>query len=658
LTGSNRVQPEESSRPDASARRTDGGVTRRSLAIAIFLTLITGLWVRQSEVVVLATQITESVPAIPALASLVLLVAASAALRRSKRVRPLSRGEILFVFFFLAISSTVMGVGVTQFLLGIITTPFYYPRSHLEANRALLPGWLVPHNPEVMRQFYERAPGGHVPWAVWIPPGMIWLGFFLALWTTLYCMMALFYRAWSEEERLAFPLVTLVTEMAGADGKRQSFFRNRAMWAGFGVAALYNLVNIVHAFVPSAPAFGPDWVVTRASAAPPWNAFGDLKFYLRPEIIGLGFLVSKEISLTVWVSFVAIRLMAVWGAMHGAPPGDYPYPQEQGMGAYMVLACSLIWLARKRIGRALRTGQSRDEMGPEGLKTRTQLAGFLIGATIVWLVMTAAGIGWWVALAYLVLVLAVALVYGRLRAETGVPLIWLFPYSMAKNVLLYSFGSAPFVASGRRTMSVWALFMFMSRGDFPELTGYQLEAMELTRRTGLNARRLVFAGLFAVALGFVVGWYIHLTPYYRFGSANLREGSMWNFWLIIPEYSSALRLRSSPSLPDFGRIGATASGALTVAAMMLLRLRFAGFALHPLGYAMASSFGHIVWGSFLIVWVAKAAVLRYGGMPLYRRAVPFFLGIAFGHLAIAGIVWGLVGAVSGAAVQSYPVFFG
>ena len=39
-----------------------------------------------------------------------------------------------------------------------------------------------------------------------------------------------------------------------------------------------------------------------------------------------------------------------------------------------------------------------------------------------------------------------AVVYGRIRAQTGVPMVWLFPYHMQSQALYYTLGSAPFAA--------------------------------------------------------------------------------------------------------------------------------------------------------------------------------------------------------------------
>ena len=60
----------------------------------------------------------------------------------------------------------------------------------------------------------------------------------------------------------------------------------------------------------------------------------------------------------------------------------------------------------------------------------------------------------------------------------------------------------------------------------------------------------------------------------------------------------------------------------------------------------------------MVVWILKALVLRYGGSGLYRRTVPLFLGFALGHLVVAGVFWGLVGAFWPEAAKTYNVFFG
>ncbi len=634
------------------------GLTGRSLFIAVVLTLVAGLWVRQSEILVLATQVTESIPAIPGLAALVLLLPLNAILKRVRGVRPLSRADILVIFFFVTLSSTVMGVGITQFMFALIGTPFYSQDSDIPSLRNLMPRGLVVHNVEAIRQMYERSLDGRVPWSLWIEPCLLWLLFFAALWCTLYCMMALFYRAWSEDEKLLFPQVLIPLAMTGGDSGTTPFFRNKLMWAGFALAAVYNGINITHALVPSFPAIGKMIDLSDLFKSPPWSEISPLEFHIRPELIGLGYLVSTEISLTAWVSFFLMKAAAVVGVSMGVTPNTLPYGEEQGIGAYLLLAILLVWLSRRYLAGTWRSAISgKQEPGFEGISYRTAYTGLVGGFLTVWAFMTLAGMSYWNSLIYLLLVLAVALVYGRLRAEAGVPLVWLFPYYMQKKVLLYAFGSQPFVAAGERNMPTWALFTFLSRGYYPEVTGYQVEGMEISRRAGINPRRMAGGALLAVVLGIAVGWYNHLTPYYQHGAAQLR-GGIWGDWIANPEYAAAARYPTTPVHTDIPRVWASVIGAFVVFVLWAMRLRFAGFVLHPLGYVMSCSYGSLIWSSFLIVWIIKSAALRYGGVKFYRATIPFFLGLALGHFAVAGIFWGFIGAWTGDSVRGYEVFFG
>lgn len=51
---------------------------------------------------------------------------------------------------------------------------------------------------------------------------------------------------------------------------------------------------------------------------------------------------------------------------------------------------------------------------------------------------------------------------------------------------------------------------------------------------------------------------------------------------------------------------------------------------------------NLVWAPILIAWFLKASTLRFGGLRLYKTAVPFFLGLILGQMPI-GCVWTLIG---------------
>ena len=64
------------------------GLTWRALLLSLLLTVACGIWVRQAEIVVISTQISEAVPAIPALGALLLLLGLNPLLRLVRRSWP------------------------------------------------------------------------------------------------------------------------------------------------------------------------------------------------------------------------------------------------------------------------------------------------------------------------------------------------------------------------------------------------------------------------------------------------------------------------------------------------------------------------------------------------------------------------------------------
>jgi hypothetical protein len=78
-----------------------------------------------------------------------------------------------------------------------------------------------------------------------------------------------------------------------------------------------------------------------------------------------------------------------------------------------------------------------------------------------------------------------------------------------------------------------------------------------------------------------------------------------------------------------------------------LRQRIAWFPLHPLAYAMANGWGiHQICLPVFIGWLCKLVLMHAGGLALYRRAVPLFLGLILGEM-LAGCAWSLYGLAMG-----------
>ncbi|MGQ9523511.1 MAG: DUF6785 family protein [Armatimonadota bacterium] len=619
------------------------------------------IWVRRAEIVVLACQITESVPAVPAVATLLALVGVSALVRRAG-LRGLSRAEIVVAYSFVAVAISMMGCGIGRFFFSNVLSMFYYatPANRFETAHQYIPWWFCPRNPETIRAFFEGARDGRTPWGEWLVPLTLWGVLFTSLWLTLLCLTLIFRRQWADSERLTFPLIHLplrVTESAAERTGAPPFFRDPVMWLGFGAAAAYNLVNIAHAFLPYFPTFGKFIDIGQAFKARPWDALSPLVFWIRPEMVGFGYLVSLEVSLSAWLSFVLVRLVKVVGLMAGHEAPGFPYEQEQSVGAYLAFAAALIWGARRHLREVLvlaakRASAGEDDPAPYVLAVAGAVVGF--AGVVLWC--CAAGMSAWVAVLYFGVVVVVALVYSRIRAEIGVPLIWMFPFYQQKRVLINMLGSNTFMSGGSfANLVLLSSLVLFSRGYFPALMGYQLETFQLGSAARARQRHLVWILLAAVPVGFAISAAAHLTAYYRYGAAQI---GLWGTWIAVPEADELVGMMSFPRGPQVPQATATATGAVVALALTYLRRMFAWFPLHPLGYAMATAYGDLIWGPFLTVWLVKLMVLRYGGMRLYRRLIPGFLGLALGHFFVAGVLWGSIGMSYPDALRAYQVWFG
>jgi hypothetical protein len=85
-----------------------------------------------------------------------------------------------------------------------------------------------------------------------------------------------------------------------------------------------------------------------------------------------------------------------------------------------------------------------------------------------------------------------------------------------------------------------------------------------------------------------------------------------------------------------------------------MRVNFVWWPFHPAGYALALSYAmEYFWLPIFIAWALKFLIIRYGGIGLHRRAIPFFLGLILGDYTM-GALWAIVGPVLG--IPTYKIY--
>jgi hypothetical protein len=89
---------------------------------------------------------------------------------------------------------------------------------------------------------------------------------------------------------------------------------------------------------------------------------------------------------------------------------------------------------------------------------------------------------------------------------------------------------------------------------------------------------------------------------------------------------------------DWRRMSFLGIGAAVMALLTFCRYRFLWWPLHPFGFPLGAV-GQVVVSCFSVFagFVAKFIVMRLGGLQLYQRAKPFFMGVIFGYFTGSAI---------------------
>ena len=61
----------------------------------------------------------------------------------------------------------------------------------------------------------------------------------------------------------------------------------------------------------------------------------------------------------------------------------------------------------------------------------------------------------------------------------------------------------------------------------------------------------------------------------------------------------------------------------------------------------------VFWCPVLVAWAIKQPVIRYGGMKVYKRLRPFFLGMIFGEFSMA-VIWTVISWIFNVPAPFFP----
>ena len=633
------------------------GITPRAVIIGLAAIVPATFWNVYGEVVS-RTDLTSTSMMMPPVLVLVALLLFNGAARRFRPNWALSQREMLTVYIMMTVSVVLSGMGVLQFLLPTLGATYYYatPENKWAGFLKYAPKWFFPSNPKAtFRGFYNgNAP---VPWDAWVTPILVWGGFLFALLLCMFAINVIVRKHWIDRERLTFPIVFLPLQMTDS---RSGFFSNRLMWLGFLIPVVLESVNSLSFLFPAVPRIqlrAHD--LSQYFIMKPWNAMGYFPTTFYPLTIGLGFILSTDVSFSCWFFYVLTKLENVFASAAGfRDPGvsaalaGFPYLAQQGVGAFIGLAAVVVYSARRHIRDVVRSAIHRTKEiddSDEPMSYRTTLL-VLAGAFAFLLLFTRiAGMSIAVAFIYLTVYLIFSFTITRMRAEVG-PAWTMGPDWNARETMVSSIGSASFSARNLTMLSYLNWFSTELRCDpMPS----QLEAFKLNQASRNNQRVMMGLMLLAIIVGILAGFWACLSVWYHFGASSAKVEPWRTNMGAVPFHrlTDNLAFRRGPAWPG---IQAMVLGGLAVLWLTSMRMRFVGFPFHPAGYVLANTGTmYWLWMPFFVAWACKVIIIRYGGIKLYRSALPFFLGLVLGDYVISSL-WALAGSVFG--VEMYRCF--
>ena len=585
-----------------------------------------------------------------------------------------SQKEVLVIWCMVAAGVGIPAYGLLRLMLPFMVAPFYYGSADSKWAKFFydyVPDWLVPSkdpNSPIVRMFYEGVRDKRIPYEAWIIPFFTWgimiMGFFLMI----FCFTAIIRKQWVEHERLSFPLAQVPLEITREPEPGRFFnalFRSPILWVGALLPIAFWTLYGVQKFVPWFPYIdNVSWPLTSLFGQfTGWR--GLVILYFMP--IGVAFLLSTEVSLSLWLFFVLANLQRILRNRMGYSGGE-DFEVKQQVGGYVMFAALVLWTMRHHLRDVLRkafTGAKDVDDSQEGLPYRVAVIGFLGGGGVVagWLCVIGCPV--WAAVVFVGVACMALLVLSRLIAQCGLLLVQMSVPSGPLSIVQDFVGDKALGPGGLTGITFHQSAFY---GDQREVMMPTLVNNTKVGEKRLNLRKLFAAMMVSVFVAYCVSYWFQVRGYYTFGASSV---SRYSYELYPKSAFDRLALSiESPKQPlNFGTTGDVSldvsfrgikhmtAGAVAVFIIFLLRSTFYWWFIHPLGIITAQTYPmQMLWVSIFIGWLCKAIAQRYARGPMMEKVKQLFIGLIVGD-AIVAMFWSVCGLILGKGL-SIPTFPG
>ena len=572
--------------------------------------------------------------------------------------RWIGKGERAVIYAGLVIGVSVTASGLMHRFLPGLVTGFYggfaSPSGPYIQFLKLIPQWAVPGGANELAAVGAFEGSISVPWNLWLIPMLAWAVFFVALFLTCFCLVAIFRDRWIETERLGFPLLEMPISLLNGQ-----IFTTRAFYWGFlSTVGLFG-INGLHHYYPAVPEIVLSLNFSDFLLDEPWKAMAPFEtpfvFEISPLLVGVAFLIPVEVSFSTWIFFLITRVQLLLTELvgrsefrgdfipgHGSPwldwPGHFPFFMPQARGGILFLIFFGLWTARKSL---------LSMFNPK----RPQVLGFILGFSLLWVWIFMLGVPVWIAGFSLIFFFILSLGFARLRLDGGLPINGV--PQIVGYIFFVALGTGPGIFANETyvALALLAVLGFTCVGIWPAV---QFEGLKLAELTGVSYRKMVLGMCVGLVVGLASGYVFSLQTIYDYGIFTLQEQGGARSEARIGRYYNYLFKDAglTSGLTDWYRIVVHGVGATITAFLAFMRQHFLRWPLHPMGYIFGTGFGWLLWGSVMAGWFFKWLAVRYGGAQTYRSLLPLFLGLILGEVFMR-LMWSAVAMWHGEIGSGY-----
>lgn len=598
---------------------------------------------------------------------------------------PLLNGmEILVIWLFMVVGTSIGYAGLAETFLLNITAPAWAKNggsSWVVTLSPYLPEKWFLNNTKALSALYNGIPGGkymsifeivtHIHWKTWMPILTLWGTFILLCYITMLCIVTLFTRQWVENEKVNFPLLRVPQLMGEAldEGRMRKFFSNHYLLWGLLLPILLHTVNGLHEHLPGIPQLPT--LILAGKFFPKFGLFSGfhkIKLYIIPAFIGFAFLTTRQISFSFWIFYLlgalfmgllyVIGLQVPQAALGITFGPNLARPAEaQVIGAWIVFFCFLLWLARAHLKKSILesfqifTGKVPPPTSGELIPAGISSWGTLLGSSLLAIWCYTFGMPLHASITVPLVFLIFMVVTSRVITQGGLPQ---FMLTAAPSDAVTGLAGSTFLGSTGVLITVVMqkmLFLDVRESLMPTLVHgakitEQAESLQTRKRFAISLGIvLLFSVLIALTSMLILAY-----------KRGLRDLSLdWATSSTTSVFENAARLIETPTGPNTIIMTFAGVGALCMLLLVFCYYTFHWWPLHPIGFLAAYSKSmRVLWFCFFLGWLCNQLVLHYGGTALYRRLRFFFVGLVIGDILMGGF-WHITAFFTGTVYHVFPL---